>query len=106
MDEQVICLRGRRLQVDRREQVLDGGRHVDALTGNDQGATVPEVLLVDALDVRDDGGLVQIRTEPPQVENRLEVGPIDEGERFLGRSAVGSLPGVGQLAAQAIHLRP
>jgi hypothetical protein len=65
-----------------------------------------EVLLVNALDLSDDRGLVEKGPEPSQMKDRLEVGPLDEGERLVGRPRLGGTPWVGTLAAEAIHLRP
>ena len=94
------------MQVDGREQVLNGRRHVHGVAGQNERASMTEVLLVNALDLSDDGGLVEVGTEPSQMKDRLEVGPLDEGQGLLGRSAVRGVPRLGQLAAEAIHLRP
>ena len=94
------------MQIERREEVPDGRRHVDAVAGHDDGSAVPVVLLVDVLDLGDDRRLVKIGSEPLKMKNRFEVRTLDEGKCLLRRPALGGVPWLWQLSSETIDLSP
>ena len=88
------------------EEVFEVWWELDAASRDDHRTVMAKILVVDRLELRDDGRFVKKRTESPQVKNRFEVRRIDETESLPRLLGFGRPSGLGALAAQPRHLTP